>query len=134
MTNRIPVVIRHENTTVDTMIVDQTKHRLVGFGDFDTLADSIRMRVFGHMVALAAPVVKEFHGDLLLDAEWAQDITGEFSTLYTVRHSGTNLGVLTAPIALALNPSNAFMYGLSLIEEKGEWSLLVDHHMLVVGS
>lgn len=129
----IPVVIRHTDTTVDTMIVSQTKHRLVGYGDFATLADSIKMRLFGHMVALAAPVVKEYHGDLLIDAEWVRSLEGEVSTLYTVRHSGTNLGMLSAPLSLALNPTNATMYGLSLIDEGGQWYLLIDQHMLVVG-
>lgn len=125
--------ITHEGTKVQTMIVETATHRLVGWGDFDTLAESIRMRVYGHMIVLATPVVKEYHGDLLLDARWIEtNLTGPRSFLYTVRHSGTNLGSLAAPLALAINPNNAIMYGLSLYTEDREWYLRVDRHTLMV--
>lgn len=134
-------IITHEGTTVQTTVVDTETHRLVGWGTFADLADSIRMRLYGHLAVLAAPVVKEFHGDLLIDAQFVLGLNGPASFYYTVRHSGTNMGDVAAPMALAMNPSNAVMYHLSLhcknhglLAHSGEWYVTITRHALVAGA
>lgn len=65
---------------------------LVGWGDFDTLAETIHMRLFGHLVRLAAPVVVEHHGDLFIDAQTiAEEVNGPCRFDFFVRHLGTHL-------------------------------------------
>lgn len=76
------------------------RHRLVGWGDWESVKPSLIQRVFGHMVRLAAPVVTEYHSDLYWDAVNLEAILDNgmnqtetaTSFLYAVRTSGTNFG------------------------------------------
>lgn len=78
------------------MPANTVTHRLVGWGSFEDLASSIKPRVFGHMVQLAIPVVKEYHSDLFHDATWLnENLTADLTFDYVVRTSGTNLGETT---------------------------------------
>lgn len=103
-------------------------HRLWGYSDtFD--ADNLHQRIFGFLVQMAAPVVKEYHGDLFHDAEWVRaNVTGPNeagSFLFCVRHSGTNIG----PFAKFMYESLAYdaaLYALTLTEEGGTWFLTID--------
>lgn len=110
-------------------------HRLVGWGSYDTLADSIKMRTFGYMVRAAMPVVKEYHGDLMIDADTLRktldDVlsvpeNGSARFLYCVRHSGTGMGA----IAQHMYESHAYDAALYTFEVyakgQGEWYLRID--------
>ena len=114
---------------------ESTTHRLVGWGSFLNLQDQIRARLFGHLVVLATPVVKEYHSDLFHDAQWLRDnVVGETEFHFVVRDSGTGVG----PTARFQKDSpGAVMYRLSLTcdrrytsghpdhDPSGEWSLTI---------
>lgn len=109
------------------------KHRLVGWGDYPALRDAILPRVFGYLVGLATPVVKEFHGDLFHDAETLPkflDAALAGSTYaqwnYCVRHSGTNMNG-TATIMFESLAYDAALYNLHLyMDDRREWWLEID--------
>lgn len=110
-------------------------HRLVGWGVWSQIGEYVLPRLFGHLVALATPVVKEYHGDLFRDAEWLRaTVTGPIEMDYVVRHHGTHLGEVGA----AWNMARSYMdspamhgktdrfYRLSLtVDDRGEWSLTI---------
>jgi hypothetical protein len=111
-------------------------HDLVGWGSYDMLDDSILPRVFGHLVVLAGPVVKEFHGDLFWDADSLRMILSaafadnpdrtEASFLYCVRHSGTHIGPV-GKIMFESHHYDAVLYNLTVsTDERGRWTLRVD--------
>lgn len=87
-----------------------TEIPLVGWGEYRDLKDQIVCRTFGHMVRLAAPVVKEFLSDLYRDALGLETILDAglnqiergTSFFFAVRHSGTWLGEM----ALAADSQN----------------------------
>ena len=112
-----------------TPVVLVGTHRLWGYSStFD--ATALHQRIFGFLVQMAAPVVKEYHGDLFLDAEWLRDtVSGPCTFLYCVRYSGTNLGLL-APVTYESLTYDAVLYRVTLTEKSGVWSLVID----VVGS
>lgn len=108
-------------------------HRLVGWGDWETMRESVLPRVFGYLVQTATPVVKEFHGDLFLDAAWLRENfdtafaeSAKFDFMVCVRHSGTNLG----PFARHMFESVAYDAALYIFEVqvdgRGEWTLSID--------
>jgi len=107
-------------------------HDLGGWGDFDTLRESLLPRIFGHMVQLATPIVHEFHGDLFHDAEWLRrEVTGPCSFDFLVRHSGTNLGA-SAMHMLAIGAPGGVLYRLTVgMEDRGRWSLTVTKVVVV---
>lgn len=124
-------------TERDTRIpAEPETHRLVGWGDFETIGTGyVLPRLFGHLVRLAAPVVQEYHSDLYRDAQWLpKNVTGPVELDFIVRHSGTHLGVVGADFNMARSymehPVNWSegdrFYRLSLtVDERGEWSLTI---------
>lgn len=103
-------------------------HDLGGWGDFNTLRESLLPRIFGHMVQLATPVVKEFHGDLFHDAEWLRkNIDGPCSFEFLVRTSGTNVGE-SARIMVNIGAPGAILYRLTVAmeERRQSWSLTIE--------
>lgn len=117
----------HPNTYPASAAVLTGKHRLVGWGNFDTMRESILPRVFGYLVRLATHVAHEYHGDLFHDAEWLRkNLTGETSFLYLVRYSGTNLGD-SARLMFESLAYDAVLYNIDLsVDERGTWWLTVD--------
>ena len=115
-------------------------HRLVGWGDWETMSESVLPRVFGWLVMTATPVVREFHGDLFHDAEWLRAKMDEHFTSTSmpfrfevcVRYSGTNLNVFgdSFESARAVFTSAAYNAALYLFEVhvdgRGEWTLSID--------
>lgn len=116
------------------------EHRLVGWGNFETLHHAILMHTFGWMVKAAIPVVKEFHGDLFTDADWIRRHLTELleadeegrpknthaAFLYCVRHSGTNTGG-TARFMFESLAYDAALYNFEVrVDARGEWFLRVD--------
>lgn len=108
-------------------------HRLVGWGDYDTMRESILPRVFGFLVRAATPVVKEFHGDLFHDAEWLRtflDAALANSTYVQwnvcVRHSGTNVNG-NAVMVFESFAYDAALYNFHLyMDDRREWWLEID--------
>ncbi len=108
----------------DTITTSETID-LWGWGhEYDS--DVMDQRIFGHLVRLAAPVVKEYHGDLFHDALWVRDnINGPTEFLFCVRHSGTNLGP-NAQLMFDGLSHDAVLYRLSLsVDERGRWTLRI---------
>lgn len=78
-------------------ITEQT-YRLIGWGAFEELQEPIRALLFGHMVKLAIPVVQEYLSDLYHEAHWIdENVNGETTFEFLVRHSGTNIGLPDDP-------------------------------------
>lgn len=95
--------------------------RLVGWGTFAELKDSIRPRLFGEMVKRAIPVVKEYHSDLFHDVHWLEEnVTGETTFDFLVRTSGTNLGE-SARIMQEIGAPGGVMYRVTLRCVGREW-------------
>ncbi len=112
-----------------------TTHRLVGWGTFEDLRESILARLFGHMVVLAQPVVEEYHSDLFHDASWLRaNVTGETEFEFVVRTSGTNLGVSAK---YAATSPGAVLYTMTLRAEtrggssNADWYLDIAEHLSV---
>lgn len=111
-------------------------HRLVGWGSYDTLRDSIHMRVFGWMVRAATPVVEEYHGDLLIDADtmrqfldenFTEGHTNKVTWMYCVRHSGTNFGSRSARLTFESLAYDTALYLFEVqVDGRGEWHLSID--------
>lgn len=103
-------------------IVNGTNIRLVGWGKWSDLRLAVLHRLFGEMVKRAMPVVKEYHGDLFIDAEWlAENVTGETTFQYLVRHSGTTVGP-NAPYMASIHEYDFVLYGVTLFhDERDEW-------------
>lgn len=115
-------------------------HRLVGWGDWESMRNSVLPRVFGHLVQTATPVVREFHGDLFHDAEWLRRVMDEHFTVSSsalrievcVRYSGTNLNVLGDSFASARSMFASSTYDAALylfevnVDGRGEWTLSID--------
>jgi hypothetical protein len=108
---------------------------LVGWGSYADLKNQIMSRTFGHMVRLAAPVVKEYHSDLFIDAlnlEANLDLglnaveTGT-SLYYAVRHSGTWMGDMAVTAATSNHGDPTFrLYHLSIgCDERQAWSITI---------
>lgn len=59
-----------------------------------TTVDDSKAATFGHMVRLAAPIMRAFQGDLFYDAQWLNDVmTGQsFTFVFAVDQSGTEIG------------------------------------------
>lgn len=98
---------------------------LWGWGkEYDS--DVLPQRIFGHLVRLAAPVVKEYHGDLYHDAMWVKEtISGPTEFLFLVRHSGTHIGP-SAQLMFDSLSTNAVLYRVSLsVDERGRWTLRI---------
>lgn len=63
--------------------------RLVGWTDMN---HGVRALLFGHMVKLAMPVVREYLSDLYHDAQWLEEnVQGPREFDFLVRPSGTNI-------------------------------------------
>jgi len=108
---------------MNTEVIDGVDLRIVGWGTFEELSNSILHGVFGEMVKRATPVIKFYHGDLFTDAEWLRrNVTGPTSFEFCVRTSGTGIGE-SAPITADLNEGNAFLYRVTLTEKEGAWSV-----------
>lgn len=115
-------------------------HDLVGWGNYIDLRDAILQRVFGFMVRAAAPVVKEYHGDLFIDAEWLRtwldatlgnpDVSpGGFGSVnfdYCVRSSGTNANQTAALMFNGLAYDAALYHFTLRSDERGRWMLDID--------
>lgn len=84
----------------------------------------LHQRIFGTLVQLAAPVVKEFHGDLFHDASWIKDhVDGPGTFYFVVRHSGTHVGSSAFYIGIAARQSReSTMYRCSLTVVDGKWT------------
>lgn len=122
------------------MINDQTSPLdveipLVGWGTYTQLKDQIAVRTFGHMIRLAAPVVKEYHGDLYHDAH---NLPGHLdrninavetatSVYFAVRHSGTWLGDMAVMAATQAHGDKTLrLYHLSIgCDERQAWSITI---------
>lgn len=106
-----------------------TDHIVGQWGTFEELKGSILPRMFGHMVVLATPVVREYHGDLYHDATWLREnVTGPLEFSYMVRTSGTNLGA-SADSMLSIGAPGAVFYTLRLHSEDNRvWWLSVTQH------
>lgn len=106
-----------------------TQHIVGQWGTFEELKNSILPRIFGHMVVLASPVVKEYHGDLFHDAEWLREnVNGPMVVDYLVRTSGTNLGV-SAQTMRAIGAPGGVYYTLRLQSEDNRvWTLEIEEH------
>ena len=114
------------DTSTRTPAILTGKHRLWGWSKaFDAAA--LHQRIFGFLVQMAAPVVKEYHGDLFHDARWlTNNVTGPGSFLFCVRHSGTNIGH-SARLMYESVAYDAVLYNIDVsIEKGGEWFLTVD--------
>lgn len=101
-------------------------HIIGQWGTFGELSKSIKCRVFGHMVRLAAPVVKEYHSDLFWDAQWVEShVNGPLAFDYVVRTSGTHLG-RNARGAMGSYAPGGILYGLDLYSvDNRVWNLRV---------
>lgn len=59
----------------------------------DGISYSVRAKVFGVLVRLAAPIVDHYHGDLYHDAHWLDDhVEGPMHFYFGVRDTGTAIG------------------------------------------
>lgn len=105
------------STTYPTTTID-----LVGWGTFDDLSDSIPQRVFGELVKLAQPVLREFHSDLFWDAKAVTEIAGPTSFDYLVRPSGTTMGLFARDM-FDVSGAGAVLYHVVLREEDRRWVL-----------
>lgn len=113
-------------TSTFTPVVLTGTHRLWGWSEtFD--ATALHQRIFGYLVQLATPVVKEYHGDLFHDAMWLREnLTGPGAFLYCVRHSGTHIGP-NAHLMIEGLAYDAVLYNIEVfVERGGEWSLRID--------
>lgn len=85
----------NERYTMTPVPGTRTDEPLVGWGDFDDLDRTIKMRLYGKLVTLAAPIQREYHSDLFLDALTLDaQLRGEATIWFVVRHSGTHLRVV----------------------------------------
>ena len=108
-------------------------HRLVGWGDWPPMRESVLPRVFGFMVRAATPVVREFHGDLFLDAEWLRRAMDEHFTAtsepfrfeYCVRYSGTNYAMGREMFDLQTYDAALYLFEVQ-VDGRGEWHLSID--------
>lgn len=59
----------------------------------DTMSFSVRAKLFGVLVQLAAPVVEHYHGDLYHDVHWLDEhVEGPMHFFYGIRDTGTGIG------------------------------------------
>ena len=96
------------------------------FEEFSDLAFSIRMRLFGHLVRLAAPILdfdNGYPGDLFVDAQFVEAVSGPTSFLYYVRPMGTNYG--DTALAMASIDKTGCLYAISLHHDRMAWSITV---------
>lgn len=108
---------------------------LVGWGSYSDLKNQILSRTFGHMVRLAAPVVKEYHSDLFIDAMnlsanldlGLNQMETATSMYYAVRHSGTWFGESAIYCATSNHGDPTFrLYRLSIgCDERQSWSITI---------
>lgn len=107
------------------LVTNTGTHDLWGWGDFD--GSALHQRIFGHLVVLATPVVKEYHSDLFHDALWIKEtVTGPTSFLFLVRHSGTHLGRSAALMFESVH-YDAVLYNIDLsVDERKRWTLTID--------
>lgn len=123
------------STATTTTVVNTGDHRLVGWGDYASLRGSIQHRLFGYLVQAAAPVVKEYHGDLFIDAEtmtrwldehFAAEAGDTAAFLYCVRHSGTQFAT-SARLMFESVAYDAVLYNFEVrVDARGEWHLRID--------
>lgn len=106
-----------------------TSHVVGQWGTFSELRGSILPRIFGHMVTLASPVVKEYHSDLYHDARWLdENVDGPMIVDYLVRTSGTNLGV-SAQSMRSIGAPGGVYYTLTLHSADNRvWTLDILEH------
>ena len=63
----------------------------------DDIPSTLYSSVYGELIKLAMPIIKEYHGDLYYDAQWVEKWLEELATTsepfyYGVRVSGTHIG------------------------------------------
>lgn len=85
--------------------------------------DPARSLVFGHLVKLAAPVVKHYQSDLYHDAIWLSRYMegATFSFYWSCDESGTAIGTQPAPL-------REHAYRLTVSNEQGAISLVIAEH------
>lgn len=108
---------------------------LVGWGSYTDLKDQIVARTFGHLVRLAAPVVKEYHSDLYWDAvnlganlDLGLNAVETATSLYfVVRHSGTWFGEQAILAATSnLGDKTLRLYHLDIgCDERQAWTITI---------
>lgn len=108
-------------------VTDSQSRELMGWGTFEDLERTLRARLFGEMVALAQPVVDEYHSDLYHDVHWIDEhVNGETAFWFAVRTSGTHVGDM-AKIAAEAGSPGLVLYRLTLTcDERNMWHLTVE--------
>ena len=105
--------------------------RLASGNVSDPIQSGIPQRLFGELVKLARPVVREFESDLYIDALWVREhVLDEHSAplefWYTVRHSGTHIGQGEAGLRSVLGVfTDSIAYRLRLSDNDGRWDLAI---------
>lgn len=90
---------------------------------WEEAAPYLRQRIFGAIVALAAPVVKEFYSDLYWAKEYVDTaINGTGSYLIMVRTSGVECGG-AALASRDVGALGGILYRLTIAEERGRWTI-----------
>jgi hypothetical protein len=111
-----------ENTAIETSTQPHTSVSWSWSSSEKYDAAYLAQRIFGTLVKLAQPVVREYQGDLFWDADSVSKITGPVTFYYTVRDMGTGYSETLDHLASVKSVwPNSHSYKCVLSTHNGVW-------------